>query len=148
MLIKHTVDFLSLIFLLGVLRRVPLTQLLFQIVVLLGEAFHSGDESLNLSLEGRCAWFISLNIVGGRHQTSKYHAILCSGSVRMANESCSKSPHRRRQLMMPKKSPISGTIPTCSKQYLHNKKRRPYIEHQCSASQIPSECQVRTFSQF
>jgi len=56
-----------LIFLLNVKPCVLLAQLLFHIMVLLGEALHSSGESLNLSLEGGCAWFISLNIVGGHH---------------------------------------------------------------------------------
>ena len=40
-----------LVFLLSVMPCVVLMQLLFQIIVLLGEAFHGNDESLNLSLE-------------------------------------------------------------------------------------------------
>ena len=46
--------------------------------------------------------------------------------------------------MMPKKSPVSHTVLARSKQYMHNKKRRPNREHRCDAGQIPSECQVRT----
>ena len=46
---------------------VVLMQLLFPIIVLLSEAFHGNDESLNLSLEGGGVWFVSLNIVGGCH---------------------------------------------------------------------------------
>ena len=53
-------------------------------MVLLGEALHGGGESLNLSLEGRCAWFVSLNIVGGHLRASKYHATLCPRSNSMA----------------------------------------------------------------
>ena len=34
---------------------------------------------------------------------------------------------------------------TCSKQYLHNKERRPHREHRCGAGQVPSGGQVRTF---
>ena len=34
------------------------------------------------------------------------------------------SSHRWRKLMKPKKSPVSHTVLTCLKQYLHNKKRR------------------------
>ena len=49
-------------------------------MVLLCEAFYGSGESLKLSLEGGGAWFVSLNVVGGRHQVSKYHAILCLGS--------------------------------------------------------------------
>ena len=44
-----------------------------------------------------------------------------------------------------KKSTVSHTVLTCSKQHLHNKKRRPHRKHQCGASQVPSEGQVRTF---
>ena len=45
-----------------------------------------------------------------------------------------------------KKSIVSHTVLTYSKQYLHNtKKRRPHREHQCGAGQIPSKGQVRTF---
>ena len=47
--------------------------------------------------------------------------------------------------MMPKKSPVSHTVLTHSKRHLHNKKRRPRREHRCSAGQIPSEGQVRTY---
>ena len=43
------------------------------------------------------------------------------------------------------KSPVSHTILARSKQYLHNKKKRPNREHQCGAGQTPSEGQVRTF---
>ena len=46
------------------------------------------------------------------------------------------------------KSTVSHTVLTCSKQHLHNKKRRPYREHQCGADQIPSEGHVRTFHNF
>ena len=53
-------------------------------MVLLGEALHDGGESLNLSLEGGYAWFVSLNIVGGRLRASKYHATLCPRSNSMA----------------------------------------------------------------
>ena len=56
-------------------------------MVLLGEALYDSDESLNLSLEGSGAWFVSLNIVGGRHRASKYHATLCLGSDSMAYKS-------------------------------------------------------------
>ena len=47
--------------------------------------------------------------------------------------------------MMPKKSPVSHTVLARSKQYLHNKKRRPNREHRCGVGQIPSKGQVRTF---
>ena len=76
-----------LVLLLSVMPYVLLTQLLLQIMVLLSEVFHDNDESLNLSLEGRCAWFVSLNVVGGRHRASKYHATLCPGSICMAYKS-------------------------------------------------------------
>ena len=56
-------------------------------MVLLGEVLHGRGKSLNLSLEGGCAWFVFLNIVGGRHRASKYHATLCSGSNIMAYKS-------------------------------------------------------------
>ena len=56
-------------------------------MVLLGEAFHDSSESLNLSLKGSRAWFVSLNVVGGRHRASKYHATLCPGSDSMAYKS-------------------------------------------------------------
>ena len=46
--------------------------------------------------------------------------------------------------MMLKKSPVSHTVLTHSKQYLHKKKRRPRREHRCDAGQIPFEGQVRT----
>ena len=36
-------------------------------MILLGEAVHGSGESLNLSLEGGLAWFVSLN-VGDHHQ--------------------------------------------------------------------------------
>ena len=53
-------------------------------MVLLGKAFHSRDESLNLSLEGGSTWFIFLIIADGCHQASKYHATLFLGSGSMA----------------------------------------------------------------
>ena len=56
-------------------------------MVLLGEAFYDSGESLNLSLEGGGAWFISLNIVGGHHRASKHYATLCLGSDCMAYKS-------------------------------------------------------------
>ena len=56
-------------------------------MVLLGKALYGSGESLNLSLEGDGACFVSLNIVGGRHRVSKYHATLSLGSDIMANKS-------------------------------------------------------------
>ena len=53
-------------------------------MVLLGEAFYSCGESLNLSLKGDGTWFVSLIIVGDSHQASKYHATLCLRSSSMA----------------------------------------------------------------
>ena len=92
-----------LVLLLSVMPCVLLTQLLFQIMVLLSEAFRGSDKSLNLSLKGSCTWFNSLNVVGGHHRASKYHATLCPGSVRMAYKSLSANrSHKRHQLMMPK----------------------------------------------
>jgi len=41
------------------------------------------------------------------------------------------------------KSPVSHTALTRSRQYLHNKKRRPNREHRCDAGQRPSKGQVR-----
>ena len=76
-----------LVLLLSVVLCVPLTQLLFQIVVLLSETLHGRDESLNLSLEGNCAWFVSLNVVGDCHRVSEYRVTLCPGSVCMAYKS-------------------------------------------------------------
>ena len=49
-------------------------------MVLFGEAFHDNSESLDLSLEGARAWFISLNVVSGCHRVSEYHATLYLGS--------------------------------------------------------------------
>ena len=56
-------------------------------MVLLGEVFHGSGESLNLSLEDNRAWFVSLNVVGGRHRASKYYATLCLRSICMAHKS-------------------------------------------------------------
>ena len=39
----------------------------FPDMVLLSESLHGRGESLNLSLEGSCVWFISLNVVSGCH---------------------------------------------------------------------------------
>ena len=47
------------------------------------------------------------------------------------------------KLMMPKKSPVSHTVLTRSRQYLHNKKRRPNREHRCGTGQISFKGQVR-----
>ena len=109
-------------------------------MILFGEMFHCSHEGLDLPSQGSGSQFVSLNVVGGCHQASKYHATLCLGSNSMAN----LLTHRRRQLMMPKNSPVSHTVVARSKQYLHNKKRRPNREHRYGAGQIPSEGQVRT----
>ena len=106
-----------------------------------GEMFHCSHEGLDLPSQGSGSQFISLNVVDGCHQASKYHVTLCPGSNSMAN----LLPHRRRQLMMPKKSPVSHTVLARLKQYLYNKKRRPNREHRYGAGQIPSEHQVRIF---
>ena len=50
-------------------------------MVLFSEVFHDRGKGLHLSLKGRRMWFVSLNVVGSRHQSSKYHATLCLGSV-------------------------------------------------------------------
>ena len=47
--------------------RVFLVQLLFQVAVLFGEAFHGCDESLNIILEFGRGGFFFLNVVSGRH---------------------------------------------------------------------------------
>ena len=53
--------------------------------------------------------------------------------------------HRWRQLMKPKKSPVSYVVLAHSEQHLHSKKRKdPYGEHRC-VGQIFSEGQVRIF---
>ena len=122
---------------------VPLTQLLFQIMILFGETFHCYREGLNLLVQGSGSWFVSLNIVGGRHRASKYDATLYPGSDSMANLLFPQTVPTN-ELMMPKKSPVSHTVLARSKQYLHNKKRRPSRKHRCSAGQIPFEGQVRT----
>ena len=57
-------------------------------MVLLGEAFYDGGKSLNLSIKGGGAWFVSLNNVGSRYRASKHHATLCLGSDSMAYKSC------------------------------------------------------------
>ena len=129
----------------SVVPWVPLTQLLFQIVVLLSEALHDCYKSLNLSLEGSWAWFVSLYIVGGCYRVSEYHATLYSGSVCMAYKLLS-SP-QTAQINDSKKSPMSHTVLIRLQQHQHNKKRRPYREHQCGAGQIPSKGQVRIFLQ-
>ena len=46
-------------------------------MVLLSQALYGRGESLNLSLESGGTWFVSLNVVGGRHRVSKYHVTLC-----------------------------------------------------------------------
>ena len=74
-----------LVLFLNVMSCVPLTQLLFQIMILFDEAFHCSREGLDLSLQGSELWFVSLNVVVGHHRASKYHAILCLGSSSMAN---------------------------------------------------------------
>ena len=56
-----------LVFLLSVKHCILLAQLHFQIMVLLGEELHGSGKSLNMSLEGGRAWFVSLNIVGCCH---------------------------------------------------------------------------------
>ena len=44
-----------------------LVQLLFQVAILFGEAFHGRSESLNLLLEGSRGWFLFLNVISGCH---------------------------------------------------------------------------------
>ena len=56
-----------LVFFLVAVSRIPLAQLLFQIVVLLNEVFHGHGEGLYLSLKSRRVWFVSLNVVSSRH---------------------------------------------------------------------------------
>ena len=97
LLVSYVCTYAFLILFLSVMSRVPLTQLFFQIVILFGEAFHCGRESLDLPLQGNGSWFIFLSIVGGRHQASEYHATLCLGSDSMANL---LSSYRWCQLMM------------------------------------------------
>ena len=67
-------------------------------MVLLGEEFYDSGESLNLSFECSGTWLVSMVIVGGRHQVSKYHVTLCLKSGSMAY----KVSHRWHQLMMSK----------------------------------------------
>ena len=110
-----------LIFLLSVKPYVLLAQLLFQIMVLLGGALHVSSESLNLSLKGGCAWFISLNIIGDHHRASKYHATFCPRSDSMAYKS--QFPTDGANWWC-RKSSISHMVLTCSRQRLPNKKQR------------------------
>ena len=91
-----------LVFFLGAVSRIPLAQLLFQIMVLLSEAFHSRGKGLYLSLKGRRTWFVSLNVVSGCHWLSKYHATLCPESVCYDLQIYKVVSHRRHQLMLPK----------------------------------------------
>ena len=44
-----------------------LAQLLFQVTILFGKAFHGRGESLNLLFEGGRGWFLFLNVVSGCH---------------------------------------------------------------------------------
>ena len=85
------VSFLSasafLVLFLSVKPRVLLVQLLHQIMVLLGKVFHDSGKSLNLSFKGSYTQFVSMNIVGGRHRASKYHATLCLRSDSIAYNS-------------------------------------------------------------
>ena len=130
-----------LIFLLGILRHVPLTQLLFQTVVLLSEAFHGSSESLNLSFEGHYTWFVSQNVVGGHHQARKYHATLLFGKRSYGLQVAFS--YSRHQLMMPKNHQwATQSLYTRNNTYMT--KRRPNRKHRCGAGQIPSEGQVRT----
>ena len=76
-----------LVLLPNVMPCVPLTQLLFQIMILFGETFHCCREGLDLPLQGSGSWLVSLNIVRGCYRESKYHATLCSGSESMAYKS-------------------------------------------------------------
>ena len=92
-------------------------------MVLIGEAFYDSSESLNLSLEGGDAWFVSLNIVGGRHQASKHHATLCLGSDCMAYKSAVS--HRWHQLMMPKIVNKSHSPHVLKITLAQHRKRRP-----------------------
>ena len=56
-------------------------------MVLFGEALHDSSESLNLSLEGGRAWFVSLNISSDCHRASEHHATLHPGSNSTAYKS-------------------------------------------------------------
>ena len=45
--------------------------------------------------------------------------------------------------MMPKKSPVSHTVPTCLTPDLPNTEKRPCREYRCGTDQRPSEGSVR-----
>ena len=85
-----------------------------------------------LPLQGSRSRLVSLNVIGGCHRASKYHATLCPGSVCMAYKLQSSPQTAPRDDA--EKSPVSHTVLTRSKQYLHNKKRRPNREHWYGAS--------------
>ena len=67
------------------MSRIPLTQLFLQIMILFGKTFHYSRDSLDLPFQSNGLRFVSLNVVGGRHRASEYHATLCLGSDSMAN---------------------------------------------------------------
>ena len=93
-----------LVLFLSVMPCVPLMQLLFQVMILFGETFHCCHESLDLPLQGSGSQLVSLNVVGGRHRASKYHATLCPGSNSMAN-------------LFPQMAPIDDAKKTTSKSH-------------------------------
>ena len=94
-------------------------------MVLLSEVFHGRGESLNLSLDGSYAWFVSLNVVGGCHRVSEYHVTLCSKSVCIAYKS--QSFLQTAPTNDVEKSPMSHTVR--SQQHLHNKKKKDLTEN-------------------
>lgn len=73
--------------------------------------FYGRSKSLNLSFEAGGTWFVSLIIVGGHHQASKYHATLCLGSGSMAYKFPTDSANWWCQ-----KLSVSRTVFTCSRQ--------------------------------
>ena len=56
-----------LVLFLNIMSCIPLTQLLFQIMILFDEAFHCSCEGLDWSLQDSGLWFVSLNVIVGRH---------------------------------------------------------------------------------
>ena len=112
-------------------------------MVLFCETFHCGYKGLDLPLQcGGLRRLVSLNVVSGSHRVSEYHATLVSEKRLVWLNS-----------RFPQTAPIDDAVNLTSESHDFNRsnespaqrerKKGPIREYRCSASQIPSEGQVR-----
>ena len=116
-------------------------------MILLGEAFYSCSESLNLSLKGGGAQFIPLMVIGGCHQTSKYHATFCPGRSSMAYFQSTIPIYGAN--WWSRKLSVSYTVPMCSRQNLHNIEKEEDLTESTSVvlTKYPSKVKLENSSQ-